>query len=264
MACSTPGYFLDATHGKRIADYPRFFSSDIATCLVGSDGTPFHVHVKALNKFLKPQLSDDSRAETKGVTLDFQDVDETTFTHCCEYAYTGDYSVIPAPAEENGDIDQLKERLFNRDNLTCNLFHPQLLPHFYNILQKYLDKPPMFQSSSTGVPDDHSEIYLYHARIYRHASRSDCPALCGLSLYYLTKALESLALRRDQVKYIVKLFCFVFEESEFMDNLQHILCEYMVWNLEVLMQDSDFLDFLDRTPELERMVFRRMWTWGTI
>lgn len=231
---------------------------------MGSDGTPFHVHIKALNKFLKPRLSDDSRAETKEVTLDFQDVDETTFRHCCEYAYIGDYSVIPAPAEENGDIEQLKERLFNRDSLTCNLFHPQLLPHFYDILQKYLDKPPMFQSSSTCVPDDLSEIYLCHARIYRHASRSDCPALCGLSLYYLTKALESLVLRPDQAKYIVKLFCFVFEESEFMDNLQHILCEYMVWNLEVLMQDSGFLDFLDRTPELERMVFRRMWTWGTI
>ncbi|PGH06952.1 hypothetical protein AJ80_08084 [Polytolypa hystricis UAMH7299] len=89
--------FLRAKILISVAAPNRFFSSKIATCLVGSDGTSFHVHVKALNKFLKPQLIDDSRAETKEVTLDFQDMDEITFMHCCEFAYTGDYSVIPAP-----------------------------------------------------------------------------------------------------------------------------------------------------------------------
>ncbi|KAL4756340.1 uncharacterized protein BDW70DRAFT_145062 [Aspergillus foveolatus] len=186
-------------------------------------------------------------------------MDETTFRHCCEFAYIGDYSVPPGPVYGNRDIDHVKECLFNRNNFTSNLFHPQLLPHFYDILERYTDMRPTTQPACTDPANDYAEILLCHARIHRYAFRSDCAALCVLSLKHITNLLEGLVLGPQQTKDVVRFLEFVYEESEFMDNLQHILGEYMVWNIEVLMQDAAFLNFLDASPDLEKMIFRRMW-----
>lgn len=228
-------------------------SGKIITCLVGPTEIPVTVHATALGRFLKTQS-----VEEFDNTIHIPDVDETTFTHCCSFAYTGDYSVAPEPVPGNR-VDSPKERLFDRNNLSCNLFHPQLLPHFHALLQRYMDTRPAFQPSSMKPADDYTEVFLCHARIYRYAFRSDCAALCVLSLNYLSKVLEGLVLCPSHIKDLVRLLRFVFEESEFMDNLQHVLCDYMVWNVETLMQDSVFLAFLDQCPDLEGLIFRRMW-----
>ncbi|KAL4867510.1 hypothetical protein BDV12DRAFT_209877 [Aspergillus spectabilis] len=235
------------------------YDARIITCLIGPAETPFQVHAKALNSFLKPQTVEELGTGAGHVTIYFPDVDEITFGHCCEFAYTGNYSVgiTPGPVTGNGDIGNVKDCLFNQNILTCNLFHPQLLPYFHNLSQKYANICPTFQPSKPA--DDYAEILLCHARIYCYAFSSDFPALCVLSLNHLVKLLEGLVLCPRHIKDLVKLFEFVFEEGESSDYLQHILCDYMVWNVEALMQDSAFLDFLDGSPNLEKIIFRRMW-----
>jgi hypothetical protein len=44
-----------------------------------------------------------------------------------------------------------------------------------------------------------------------------------------------------------------------MENMQDILRDYAVWNLEILMQDAEFDQLLDRVPSLEKAIFRSMW-----
>ena len=38
-----------------------------------------------------------------------------------------------------------------------------------------------------------------------------------------------------------------------------LLQHYAVWNVEVMMQDTDFSKLLERIPSLEKAVFRSMW-----
>ncbi|KAL4935807.1 hypothetical protein BDV06DRAFT_206145 [Aspergillus oleicola] len=236
----------------------RLLDSEVITCLVGPTKSSYQIHAKALYRFLKPQTIDGLEISTKPVTIYFPDVDEATFGHCCELAYTGAYSVPLEPLSAAGDIDNSKERLFNRDILTCNIFHPQLLPHLYDVLQKYIIRPAT-EPCCTKRADNYAELLLCHARIHRYAYRSDCAALCVLSLKHLAQLLEGLVMCPQNIKDIVKLLEFAFEESEFMDNLQHILLEYMVWNIEALMENPAILDFLETSPDLEEMVFRKMW-----
>jgi hypothetical protein len=122
-----------------------------------------------------------------------------------------------------------------------------------------MDMRPAAQPPCMNPANDCAEILLCHARKHRYAYKSDCAALCVLSLKHITKLLEGLVLGPQQTKGVVRFLEFVYKENEFIDNLHHILCEYMVWNIEGLMQDAAFLDFLDASPDLEKMIFCRMW-----
>jgi hypothetical protein len=51
----------------------------------------------------------------------------------------------------------------------------------------------------------------------------------------------------------------VFEDSEYMENMQDILRDYAAWNVEILMQNADFQRLLNRVPPLEKAIFRSMW-----
>lgn len=48
-------------------------------------------------------------------------------------------------------------------------------------------------------------------------------------------------------------------EDGYMENLENMLRDYMVWNVEILMRNADFKSFLGRNLSLEQTVFRSMW-----
>ena len=74
-------------------------SSHTFQFLVGPNKRSFGLH-SALAAHCSPTLKTlitGPMAEAKERCALFEDTDEETFVHCCEYAYTGDYSV-PSPS----------------------------------------------------------------------------------------------------------------------------------------------------------------------
>jgi hypothetical protein len=86
--------------------------------------------------------------------------------------------------------------------------------------------------------EDHSEIFVTHARVYRFSNRAGWISLNTLAFYNLAHALHDFTLFEERVTDIVGLLSFVFEESEYMENLQHLLQNYAVWYVEMLVQNA--------------------------
>jgi hypothetical protein len=42
-------------------------------------------------------------------------------------------------------------------------------------------------------------------------------------------------------------------------SMHSVLRDYIVWNVEIMMQDAGFQKLLERNPSLEKEVFRSMW-----
>jgi hypothetical protein len=106
---------------------------------------------------------------------------------------------------------------------------------------------------------NYAEIFLSHAKVYRVGFRTDWVLLCAWSLFRLLHLLANYTLFDERTGDIVQLLKFVFEDSEYMENMQDILRDYAVWNVETLMQDADFQQLLDRVPPLEKAIFHSMW-----
>lgn len=199
-----------------------------------------------------------------------EDVNEDAFSCACEFAYTGDYSVpLPVPMspgarkdhDSNDSPAQRGAKRWNSENLLQNLFHPRKFPALSRTIEEKLE-----DLSAVCMPyinddplEDHSEIFLTHARVYRFSNRPGWISLNTLAFYNLAHALHDFTLFEQRVTDIVGLLRFVFEESEYMENLQHLLRNYAVWHVETLMQNAAFRGLLERLPQLEKYIFRAMW-----
>jgi hypothetical protein len=102
-------------------------------------------------------------------------------------------------------------------------------------------------------------VFQTHAEIHRFGVRTGWLSLIVLSFYRLLRLLEKFTLFEERTGDIVQLLVFVFEDSEYMKNLEILLRDYMVWNVEILMRNPDFRSFLERNSSLEQTVFRSMW-----
>jgi hypothetical protein len=199
-----------------------------------------------------------------------EEVDEDTFCCACEFAYTGVYSV-PSPVsmsprmqrdhDSNDEPAQRGAKRWNSENLLQNLFHPRKFPALSRALEENIKDLPAVYMANTNVDplEDHSGIFLTHAHVYRFSKRADWIFLNTLAFYNLAHALHDFTLFEERVTDIVGLLSFVFEESEYMESLQHLLRNYAVWHVETLMQNAAFRGLLERLPQLEKYIFRAMW-----
>jgi hypothetical protein len=105
----------------------------------------------------------------------------------------------------------------------------------------------------------YTAVFLSHAEIHRFRVRTGWLSLSALSLYRLLRLLKNFTLFEERLGDIVQLLVFVFEDSQYMGNLEKMLQDYMVWNMETLMRNADFESFLGRKLSLEQTVFRLMW-----
>ncbi|KAJ5111449.1 hypothetical protein N7532_001984, partial [Penicillium argentinense] len=166
-------------------------------------------------------------------------VDEEDFVRCCECVYSGDYSApYPIPGSSEGDksqpIDVEKQcqkaaKRWDPSYLTWNLFHPV-----------------------------YAAVFLTHTEIHRFAFRTGWYPLRVLSYCRFLRLLEKFTVFKARTGDIVQLLEFVFEDSEYMQNLASMARDYMVWNVEMIMRKADFKSFLQRNS-LEQTVFRSMW-----
>jgi hypothetical protein len=87
---------------------------------------------------------------------------------------------------------------------------------------------------------NYAEIFLSHVKVYRVGFQTDWVLLCAWSLFWLLHLLANYTLFNERTRDIVHLLKFVFKDSEYMENMQDILRDYAVWNIETLMQDTNF------------------------
>lgn len=235
--------------------------SGMVEFVVGKDRRRFSIHAALAGSFPKGVLQPPMNSE----------VDEVIFGRCCEFVYSGNYSVplpISNPSGNDGDQPSNSKALplgsvgrWDPGNLTRNIFHPTNLPSAYALIVERLDQARHEDGEdiNTDPADNYAAFFLSHAEVYRFGYRTDWVSLCALSLYRLLHSLASFTLFKERTGDIVRLLRFVFEESEYMENMQDILRDYTAWNVEILMQDAGFQQLLDRVPPLEKAIFRSMW-----
>ncbi|GFF96680.1 hypothetical protein IFM47457_11005 [Aspergillus lentulus] len=245
--------------------YDRVITSGVTPFCVGKSHKRFLVHTSLVEAFPKSITQN-----VKDGAATIEDVDEDAFSRACEFAYTGDYSVpLPVPVspraqrdhDDNNAPAERGAKRWNSENLLQNLFHPLKFPALSRTIEEKLEEiSAVYMPYPNDDPlEDHSEIFLTHARVYRFSNRAGWISLNTLAFYNLAHTLHDFTLFEERVTDIVGLLSFVFEESEYMESLQHLLRNYAVWHVETLMQNAAFRGLLERRPQLEKYIFRAMW-----
>ncbi|KAK9578594.1 hypothetical protein V6Z92_009267 [Aspergillus fumigatus] len=245
-----------------VLDYHVIMQSGIVDFVIGKSRKRFSVHAALASSFPKEILQPPINGQ----------VDEIVFGRCCEFVYSGDYSVPLPTADSRGDGDdepsdsqelpQESARRWNPLNYRENIFHPTKLPDICAFITKNLDNAPLDEDGeipNTDPADNYAGVFLSHAEVHRFAFSTNWVSLWSLSLYRLIRSLASFTLFEERTGDVVKLMKFVFEETEGMHDLRDVLVHYAAWNVEVQMGDGDFRQLLDRVPSLEKAIFRAMW-----
>nr|XP_001393306.2 hypothetical protein ANI_1_2602074 [Aspergillus niger CBS 513.88] len=243
-------------------EYHTIMQSKIKEFTIGKDRKRFQIHMAVACLFPEEILRSPTHLE----------MDEIVFGRCCEFVYSGDYSVplpnsshsgspVDQPGNSNGIFQEIELRL-NPTNLTENIFHPTRASQPHAPYVERCDPVPWYEAGvplNTDPAVDYSAVFLSHAEIVRFSSRTNWASLHDRSLYWLVRSLARFQLFKERTRDIVALLRFVFEESECIEDVQTVLQHYIVWNVEILMRDADFRQLLDRVPTLEKAVFRSMW-----
>ncbi|KAE8391624.1 hypothetical protein BDV23DRAFT_171574 [Aspergillus alliaceus] len=212
-------------------------NSDVVQFCVGKDQKRFSIYQKLESSFPRKALE----------PAMIKDIDEEIFGRCCEYVYSGDSS-SPSCGPRN-TMPPRCEKKWDPSNLDWNLFHPNGLSRNYEILLAELGHTPQpgaEKDLSNDPNTSYAAVFLSHAEIHRFAARTGWLSLDLLSLYRLLRLLETVTLFEERTGDIVQTW-------------EKMLCDYMVWNVEMLMHNAEFKSFLERNPPLENIVFRSMW-----
>lgn len=236
--------------------------SEIIEFTIGKDRKRFQIHMAVACLFPEEILRSPIHLE----------MDEVVFGRCCEFVYSGDYSVpLPnsshsgSPVDQPGNSNMVSQGIeprWNPTNLTENIFHPTRVTQAHAPYVERFDPVPWYEADVPWNADpavDYSAVFLSHAEILRLSCRTKWVSLRDRSLYWLIRSLARFQLFKERTQDIVTLLKFVFEESECIEVIQMVLQHYVVWNVEILMCDADFRQLLDRVPTLEKAIFRSMW-----
>ncbi|KAJ6163864.1 hypothetical protein N7497_003843, partial [Penicillium chrysogenum] len=232
--------------------------SDVVHYFVGKNQKQFSIHQALEGSFPRKALE----------PAMIESIDEEDFGPCCEIVYSGDYSppcpVPQSPGNARNRETQCQEEAnrWDSSSLNWNLFHPKGLLLNHDILLAKLGHTPR-SGSEKDISNDpftgYAAVFLSHAEVHRYGVRTGWLSLVVLSFYQLLRLLENFTLFEERTGDIVQLLVFVFEDSEYMEQLEVMLRDYMVWNVETLMRDADFKSFLGRNLSLEQTDFRSMW-----
>jgi hypothetical protein len=244
--------------------------SGVVLVFVGKDQKRFLIHTELASSFPSKILKSPIVNE----------IDEVVFGRCCEFGYTGDYSIPPPICDGIGNQPSTEPvRRWDPARLTWNFFHPEKFPIVCAGLRERLDQVnPNYRANDDSIPDptySYADKFICHAEMYLFASRSGWTALCYLSLYRLLGLLANFPLCEERTGDILTLFKFTFEKLDFgelegirgirvedmgdMGDIKKLVGDYAMWNLEILMRDMDFQLVLDKVPFLEKAFFRWMW-----
>jgi hypothetical protein len=112
--------------------------------VVGKDRKRFSIHAALASSFPKEILQPPINSQ----------VDEVVFGRCCEFVYSGNYTVpLPISNPSGSDSDQPSnrkappQRRWNPIYLTKNLFHPRKVPNASALIIERLDQEISYEES---------------------------------------------------------------------------------------------------------------------
>lgn len=110
--------------------------------------------------------------------------------------------------------------------MNWNIFHLKTLLLNYDILLTEFGYIPRsgFEKNLCNDPFiSYAAVFLCHAELHRFGVRTGWLSLSVLSSYRFLQLLENFTLFEERTKDIVQLLEFVFEDSEYMENLENML-----------------------------------------
>lgn len=113
-----------------------------------------------------------------------------------------------AKDDDNNDAPaQRGAKRWNSENLLQNLFHPREFPALSRTIEEKLEdlSAVYMPYPNDGPLEDHSEIFLTHARVYRFSNRAGWISLNAVAFYNLAHALHDFTLFKERVTDIVGL-----------------------------------------------------------
>ena len=226
-------------------------------------------------------------AEAQKYEATWESVDEQTFIRFVEYAYTGDYNeeepkTLPESAVLDEPIATTADNSLKEDSPDEGTFQltrkkkkskrsniwgediaatdpePTKKERLWNEFKNtsYLDpnadsRAREYKRSrkNKGAHEDHTEIFLSHARLYVFADCYGISGLIGLSLHKLQQALIVFQLHPERVGDVVALLRYCYEDAV-PDLLRSLVVQYTTCNIEVLWKSADFQHLLASHAEL--------------
>lgn len=128
-----------------------------------------------------------------------KELDEVVFGCCCEFVYTGDYSVPSSIYDGIGNESPTEPlRRWDPVRLTWNFFHPESFVLFYVDLREQLGQVNSSYRANDELSTDpkfsFADVFLCHVEVHCIASRAGRTALYYLSLYRLLGLLKHFSL----------------------------------------------------------------------
>jgi hypothetical protein len=135
--------------------------------VIGKDRKRFSIHAALAKTFPEKLLDSPLNSE----------IDEFVFGRCCEFVYSGDYSVplpISSPLKSETPSRNVPPR-WDPVSLTGNTFCPDKLQSMYDAISSRLRQELQCEKRvmNSDPRADYAEIFLCYAKIYRLGFRTD-------------------------------------------------------------------------------------------
>ena len=185
-----------------------------------------------------------------------EDVDVNTFVRFVQWLYYGYYDAASPRSLASLDTYQSPVRVTQKAK-TCNSCHrttydaiPQPNESFvqrsYTVRNVKKDAPQPRPNSNK--PEDYSEVFLGHARLYVFAEKYDLQILKTLALEELHATLAVYTLYQERTGDIVALLHYVYtntaESKSGVEDLRTLLSQYMETEADTLVKAKDLQNLM--------------------
>ncbi|KAL6234935.1 hypothetical protein BDW75DRAFT_240632 [Aspergillus navahoensis] len=134
-------------------EYHILLQSGMVEFVIGKDRKRFSIHAALATSFPKKLLESP-----------LSEIDEVVFGRCCEFLYSGDYSVplpISSPLKSKTPSQNVPAR-WDPASLTGNVFYPGKLRSMYAAISSRLDQELSYEDRVVNADPraDYAEVFL--------------------------------------------------------------------------------------------------------
>ena len=199
-------------------------------------------------------------------SVEWDDIDELTFSSFWQFAYTGNYDVpdeLLAPSEviyandepESPEVEHptFEEEIWGRRCASVKKRkqtgrRQTAWSDFQGIWKVDMSAydPP---DRGNQKPVDEAAVLLHHARVYTMADRYGIPRLMALSFQNLHQSLVRYPIPDDNIGTIIEVLRFCCSELV-PEKLRHLLAHYAACNIKTLWKREEFRELVEECGTL--------------
>ena len=231
--------------------------------LVGPDKREFTMHTSVVahqSRALSALVNGDFKEAVDGA-VEWDDIDELTFSSFWQFAYAGNYNLPdelltpskaiyandePGPAEvEHPTFEEevwglrglsvKKRKTTGRRQTVWSDFQS-----VWKVDMAAYDPP----NRGNRKPVDDAAVLLHHARVYVMADRYGIPRLMALSFQKLHQSLVKYSISEENIGTIIEVLRFCCSELV-PDKLRHLLAHYAACNIKTLWKREEFQELAE-------------------